>query len=81
MQNVIANNRKGTLIQRDLESQWHFEKSCLLNILNFVYVLIAIQLLATKKLGITVLNKIESIKDNSQDKLMQNLRWWYNDTP
>ena len=44
-------------------------------------VLIAIQLLATKKLGITVLNKIESIKENSQDKLMQNLRWLYSDTP
>ena len=44
--------------------------------------LIAIQLLATKILGRTVLNKIESIKENSQDnKLMQNLRWWYNDTP
>ena len=44
-------------------------------------VLIAIQLLATKKLGIIVLNKIESIKENSQDKLMQNLRWLYSDTP
>ena len=42
--------------------------------------LIAIQLLAPQKLGITVLNKIESIKENSQEKLMQNLRWWYSDT-
>lgn len=43
-------------------------------------VLIAIQLLATRELGITVLNKIESMKENSQDKLMQTLRWWYSDT-
>ena len=42
--------------------------------------LIAIQLLAPQKLEITVLNKIESIKENSQEKLIQNLRLWYSDT-
>ena len=74
MQNVIANNKKGTLIQCDLESQQHFENFFLSPEYSHFCLLIAIQLLATKELGITVLNKIESIKENSQDKLKQNLR-------
>ena len=51
MQNVIANNRKGTLIQCDLESQLHFELFFFFWPPEYSYfcVLIAIQLLATKK--------------------------------
>ena len=50
MQNVIANTRKGTLIQCDLESQLHFENVFFLPPeYSYFCVLIAIQLLATKK--------------------------------
>ena len=54
------------------KAHWFNVISRVSNAYSYFSVLIAIQLLATKKLGITVLNKIESIKENSQaNKLMQ----------
>ena len=85
MQNVIANNGKGTLIQCDLESQLHFE-FCFFLPPEYSYfcVLIAIQLLPTKKNwknGFKQNREYQRIENSQDNKLMRNLRWWYRDTP